>query len=201
MVAILNKHGHIVKHMHIDDPSELLGINTRIELAAADTLLRARNVRQWMLAGVTIEQPETVTIDTGVRIGMDSIIGPFAQLRGTTVIGEDCTVGAGSILTNAKLGDRVTVDAFTLIADSHIGDDAGVGPFARLRMNNEVGPKAKIGNFVELKKTKIGAGVKAQHLAYLGDSEIGEHTNIGAGTITCNFDGTSKHKTKIGAAA
>ncbi len=201
MAEILDRAGHTVRPFQIKDPSELFGINTRIELSQADALLRERKVRELMLAGVTIEQPETVTIDSQVRVGMDSIIGPFVQLRGATTLGADCIVGACSILTNATLADGVTVEAFTLIADSEVGAGAGIGPYARLRMNTEIGAKAKIGNFVELKKTKFGMEAKAQHLAYLGDSDIGEKTNIGAGTITCNYDGTAKHKTKIGSGA
>ncbi len=201
MAELLHAAGHRVRPFVVADPGELLGINTRVELAAADSLLRERKVRELMLGGVTIEQPATVTIDRWVRVGMDTVIGPFAQLRGTTVIGEDCTIGAGSILDNATLADGVTVEPLTLIADSTIGPRAGIGPFARLRMNNDVGAHAKIGNFVELKKTHFGEGAKAQHLAYLGDATVGANSNIGAGTITCNYDGVAKHRTQIGAGA
>jgi len=198
MAEILNGAGKSVRPHQIEDPSELFGINTRVELSVADALLRARKVRELMLAGVTIEQPETVTVDSQVQVGMDTVIAPFAQLRGATVVGADCTIGACSILSNAKLADGVTVEAFTMIGDSQVGAGAGIGPFARLRMQADVGAQAKIGNVVELKKTKFGAGAKAQHLAYLGDAQIGAKTNIGAGTITCNYDGTAKHETKIG---
>lgn len=201
MAAILNARGHRVQAMHVDDPAELLGINTRIELADADRLLRARKSNELMLSGVTIERPETVSIDAQVRIGGDTIIEPFTRLLGTTTIGEDCHIGAGSILENAILGDRVKVNPYTLIADSTIEATAQIGPFSRLRMNAEIGEDARIGNFVEVKKSRIGKGAKAQHLAYLGDAEIGAKTNIGAGTITCNYDGVKKHKTKIGESA
>jgi bifunctional UDP-N-acetylglucosamine pyrophosphorylase/glucosamine-1-phosphate N-acetyltransferase len=152
-----------------------------------------------MLSGVTVERPETVSIDSKVRIGTDTVIEPFARLSGTTVIGEDCIVGQGAILENAVLADRVVVAAYSLVADSRIDPGAQVGPFSRLRMHAQVGPDARIGNFVELKKTRMGAGAKSQHLAYLGDSDVGEGVNIGAGTITCNYDGAAKHPTKIGA--
>jgi bifunctional UDP-N-acetylglucosamine pyrophosphorylase/glucosamine-1-phosphate N-acetyltransferase len=201
MAAILNQHGRRVQQLHIDDFSELLGINTRVELADADRILRARKTRELMLAGVTIERPETVTIDAQVRVGPDTIIEPFARLTGQTAVGEDCRIGQGAVLESAALADRVVVAPYTLIADSRVDPDAQVGPFARLRMQAQVGPEARIGNFVELKKTRFGAGAKSQHLAYLGDAEIGAGVNIGAGTITCNYDGEQKHVTKISAEA
>lgn len=201
MAEILNRHGHRVQQMHVEDSNELLGINTRIELAEADRLLRSRKTRELMLSGVTIERPETVTIDAQVRVGTDSIIEPFARLLGDTVIGEDCRIGQGAILESAVLAHEVTVAPYTLISDSRVDPGARVGPFARLRMAAQVGPEARVGNFVEMKKARLGAGAKSMHLAYLGDSEIGERVNIGAGTITCNFDGETKHATKIGAGA
>jgi bifunctional UDP-N-acetylglucosamine pyrophosphorylase/glucosamine-1-phosphate N-acetyltransferase len=201
MAAILSGAGHPVFPMHLDDASELLGINTRVELAQVDRLLRHRKVTELMLGGVTIEKPETVSIDSDVEIGTDTVIGPFAQILGTTRIGEDCTVGACSIVENSTLADRVEIGPYSVVSSSRVGVEAHIGPFARLRMDNEVGAQARIGNFVELKKTKLGAGAKAQHLAYLGDSEIGERSNIGAGTITCNYDGVEKHRTKVGADA
>ncbi len=198
IVEILNQAGHRVAALEIDDATELLGINTRVELAAADRILRDRKVRRLMLDGVTIEKPETVTIDAQVTIGMDTIVEPFTRILGDTQIGDDCVVGAGSVIENARIGNRVQLLPYTIIGTSTVGDDANLGPFARLRMENEVGAGAHVGNFVELKKTRMGAGAKAGHLAYLGDSEIGGKTNIGAGTITCNYDGAHKHKTKIG---
>ena len=201
MAAILNQHSKRVQQFHVDDSSELLGINTRVELADADRILRGRKTRELMMAGVTIERPETVTIDSQVRVGPDTIIEPFVRLTGNTAIGEECRIGQGAVLESAALADRVHVAPYTLISDSRVDPDAHVGPFARLRMNAQVGPEARIGNFVELKKTRFGAGAKAQHLAYLGDAEIGAKVNIGAGTITCNYDGEKKHVTKISAGA
>jgi bifunctional UDP-N-acetylglucosamine pyrophosphorylase / glucosamine-1-phosphate N-acetyltransferase len=201
MAEILARHGHRVRPMHVPDATELLGINTRVELAHADRILRGRKNEELMLSGVTIERPETVTIDQRVQAGTDTIIEPFARLLGATHIGEDCRIGAGSVLENAILGDCVQVAPYTLISDSRVDSDAHVGPFARLRMDAHVGRDARVGNFVELKKTHLGSGAKSQHLAYLGDSEIGERTNIGAGTITCNYDGAKKHRTTIGANA
>lgn len=181
----------------VDDPHEILGINTRVELAEVDRILRARRTRAFMLAGVTIEQPETVRIDAGVEIGMDTVIGPFAQLRGRTRIGTGCSVGACSIVENSELGEGAEVHPFSIVADSRLAGGAHVGPYARLRMGAFVDEGAHVGNFVELKKTSLGAGSKAMHLAYLGDSTIGRGANIGAGTITCNYDGRSKHPTTI----
>ena len=142
-----------------------------------------------------------MVIDAQVRVGEDTVIEPFARLTGNTVVGEDCRIGQGAILESAALAKRVTVAPYTLIADSRIDPGAQVGPFARLRMEAQVGPEARVGNFVEVKKTRLGAGSKSQHLAYLGDAEIGERVNVGAGTITCNYDGEKKHATKIGAGA
>jgi bifunctional UDP-N-acetylglucosamine pyrophosphorylase/glucosamine-1-phosphate N-acetyltransferase len=151
-----------------------------------------------MLAGVTIEKPETVTIDLDVRIGADTVIEPFARILGATSIGEDCRVGACSIVTDSTLGDSVVVGPFTIIGTSTVESGARIGPYARLRLENHVGAGAEIGNYVELKKTRLGAGSKAMHLAYLGDSTIGSDVNIGAGTITCNYDGMTKNPTRIG---
>ena len=198
IVEILNRAGHKVAALEVADAQELLGINTRAELAAVDRIFRERKVRELMLDGVTIEKPETVTIDCAARIGADSIVGPFAQILGCTEIGEDCRIGACSIIENSKLADRVRVAPFTSIADSRVEAEARIGPFARLRDGNRVGAGARIGNFVELKNTQFGAGAKASHLAYLGDAEIGDQANIGAGTITCNYDGVQKHRTRVG---
>ncbi|MBV9771872.1 MAG: bifunctional UDP-N-acetylglucosamine diphosphorylase/glucosamine-1-phosphate N-acetyltransferase GlmU [Bryobacterales bacterium] len=198
IVEILGRAGHTVAAMEVENSAELLGINTRVELAEADKIFRERKVRELMLSGVTIEKPETVTIDFCVRIGEDSIVGAFAQILGRTAIGEDCRIGACSIVENATLASDVEVAPFSHIMDSQIESGAIIGPFARLRGGAHIGANARIGNFVELKNTRFGAGAKANHLAYLGDSEVGEHSNIGAGTITCNYDGVSKHQTHIG---
>ena len=198
IVEIFGSAGHRVAVMEVDNSAELLGINTRAELAEVDRIFRQRKVQELMLAGVTIEKPETVTIDHEVRIGEDSIIGPFAQILGRTEIGSDASIGTCSIIENSTLGANVEIAPFTWVADSQVEAGAHIGPFARLRRGNRVGPGAHIGNFVELKNTRFGAKAKASHLAYLGDSEIGEGANIGAGTITCNYDGVEKHKTQIG---
>ena len=198
MVEILIRAGHRVQPFFIEDSAELLGINTRVELAAVDRVFRERTTRDLMLAGVTIERPETVTIDPCVEIGMDTVIEPFARILGQTRIGENCRIGAHSIVGDSLLEDEVEVAPFSSIASSRLDRGSHVGPFARLRMESHVEPQGSVGNFVELKKTRLGAGSKAQHLAYLGDSTIGEKSNIGAGTITCNYDGIKKSPTRIG---
>ena len=201
MVEILGLAGHAITAFRVDDPREVLGINDREELALADRLLRARKVRELMLAGVTIEKPETVTVDPDVMIGIDTVIEPFAQILGRTTIGENCRIGACSIVQDSELAEEVEVGQFTIIGTSRLERGAHAGPYARLRMANHVAAGAHIGNFVELKKTRLGAGSKAMHLAYLGDSEIGPQVNVGAGTITCNYDGVRKSPTKIGTGA
>jgi bifunctional UDP-N-acetylglucosamine pyrophosphorylase/glucosamine-1-phosphate N-acetyltransferase len=198
IVEILRRAGHSVRPFVLDDPVEVLGINTRPELAVVDRILRERKARELMLEGVTIEKPETVTIDSGVRIGMDTVVEPFAQILGSTVVGEECRIGACSIVRDSRIGDGCEVAPFTLIETAELQSGAHVGPFARLRLGAHICAGARIGNFVEVKKTTVGANSKAQHLAYLGDAVIGAGVNVGAGTITCNYDGAAKHPTEIG---
>jgi bifunctional UDP-N-acetylglucosamine pyrophosphorylase / glucosamine-1-phosphate N-acetyltransferase len=197
MVETLRHHGYSIAPLLIDDESELLGINTRVELSVADRILRARKAEQLMLSGVTIEYPESVLIDVDVEVGPDTLIEANVQLRGRTIIGERCRIGAGTLLRDCRVANDVVVYPYVVAEESDIAAKATVGPFARLRMNAEAGENTRIGNFVELKKTKLGAASKAQHLAYLGDASIGENVNIGAGTITCNYDGQKKHQTVI----
>jgi bifunctional UDP-N-acetylglucosamine pyrophosphorylase/glucosamine-1-phosphate N-acetyltransferase len=201
IVEILRRHGHRVAPLLIEDSSELLGINTRAELAQVDSILRARKVRQVMLDGVTVEKPETVTIDAGVEIGCDTVIEPFARILGRSAIGEDCRIGACSIVRDSELAGGVEILPFTSIDSSRVDRGARVGPFARLRQNARVKGGARVGNFVEMKNAELGEGAKSQHLAYLGDATIGDRANVGAGTITCNYDGARKHRTTIGPGA
>ena len=201
IVEVLRCAGHGVDVMHVDDSWELHGINSKVELAAVDRIFRERKVQELMLAGVTIEKPETVTIDVDARVGCDTVIGPFAQILGNTEIGEDCVIGACSIVRDSKLASGVTVFEFCIVNESVLEEGAKAGPYARFRTANHLEKGAAVGNFVELKKTRLGAGSKAMHLAYLGDSVIGPGVNIGAGTITCNYDGVHKHQTTIEAGA
>jgi bifunctional UDP-N-acetylglucosamine pyrophosphorylase/glucosamine-1-phosphate N-acetyltransferase len=198
MVELLVSRGETFAAVQLEDPNELLGINTRVELADADRILRTRKARELMLSGVTIEKPETVSIDVDVEIGQDTVIEGFAQILGATKIGSECRVGACSIVRDTVMADGAAIEAFCHVVDSQLDAGAKVGPYARMRMHAHAAEGAVIGNFVELKKTRLGKGSKAQHLAYLGDSTIGEKSNIGAGTITCNYDGEKKHETQIG---
>ena len=197
MVEILLQAGYGMEAMVVGDVREALGINNRIELAEVDRILREAKARQLMLDGVTIQKPETVSIDADVSIGMDTVVEPFAQILGRTTVGANCRIGACSVVRDSELADGAEVGPFTVVAASKLESACRVGPFARLRPGNSVGRGAQVGNFVELKKTRLGEGSKANHLAYLGDAEIGRRTNIGAGAITCNYDGVRKHATHI----
>ncbi len=201
MAEILTRAGSFVEPFEIADPKEIVGINTRVELAEVDQFLRQRKVKQLMLDGVTVEKPDTVTIDNDVQIGQDTVVEAFARITGKTVIGEDCTIGAYAVIADSTLSDGVTILPFTHMVSSSAATGAKIGPFARMRMNAAAGASSEIGNFVELKNTQFGAGAKAHHLAYLGDAAVGEKANIGAGTITCNYDGLKKHRTAIGPGA
>lgn len=182
----------------VGDSVEAMGINTRRELAEAERVLRNRARHRLMEAGVTFVAPETSFVDASVRIGCDSVIYPHTTLEGRTVLGEDCVVRAHSRITESILGDGVTVLDGCVIEGSRLESNSTVGPFARLRPGTVVKRGAKVGNFVELKNTELGEGSKANHLSYLGDTQVGKRVNLGAGTITCNYDGVNKHRTIIG---
>jgi len=156
---------------------------------------------QLMAAGVTIDRPETCVIDPEVEVGAETVIEPYVQLLGRTRVGTGCRIRSFSVIENCTLGNGVLIRQSCVLEDSTIADGAQIGPFAHLRPGSEIGENAHVGNFVETKKAKLGKGVKANHLTYLGDAEIGEGTNIGAGTITCNYDGVNKHVTRIGKGA
>lgn len=197
MVEILTKHGHPITPHLVADETEVLGINTRVELSVVDRILRSRKNTELMLSGVTIENPDSVLVDVDVMVGADSEIGANVQLRGQTVVGPNCKIGTGSVLRNCVVEEAVEILSYVVAQDARFERGAIVGPFARLRQQAQVGPSVHIGNFVELKNTKMAEGAKANHLAYLGDSTIGTRTNVGAGTITCNYDGVMKHRTEI----
>ncbi len=184
-------------HM-VADPLEVMGINTRLDLSKAHEFLYQEKAKDLMAAGVTILDPKTVYIDREVEIGRDTIVYPYCFLQGKTRIGERCVVESNSKISDSWIGNEVTIRSNSIVTESRIEDGAIIGPFAHLRPLSEIRSKAKIGNFVEVKKSVIGRGTKANHLAYIGDSFIGEEVNIGAGTITCNYDGFEKHQTIIG---
>jgi bifunctional UDP-N-acetylglucosamine pyrophosphorylase/glucosamine-1-phosphate N-acetyltransferase len=197
-IAILASKGETVLAQVAPDPREVLGCNTRIDLAEVDRIFRERKRNALMNAGVTIQLPETVLIDPDVIAGEDTVIEPGVQLLGKTKLGARCTIRTASVLTDAILGDDVVVEPHCVVSQSRLDDRVTIGPFARLRLGNHLKAGAHIGNFVELKKTIVGEGTKAGHLTYLGDAKIGANSNIGAGTITCNYDGFNKYPTVIG---
>jgi|SRR5579862_6347065 len=197
LVAAYRRRGLPIETLLLESADELRGINTRVDLADVGRIMRSRRNRAIMLSGVTLEDPATTFIDEDVTIGVDTIIGPGVELQGRTVIGERCRVRAGSRLSNAVVGDDVTILDRSIVIDSTIEQSAVVGPYSHIRPQSVIGKRAHVGNFVELKKTTMGEGSKANHLAYLGDATIGSSVNIGAGTITCNYDGVAKHPTVI----
>jgi bifunctional UDP-N-acetylglucosamine pyrophosphorylase/glucosamine-1-phosphate N-acetyltransferase len=198
MAGILVKAGERVLALQAANAVEVLGANTIAEMMELDRELRLDTARKLMAQGVTILRPETAVIDSTVEIGADTVIEPFVQLLGRTKIGEDCRIRSYSVIENSTLADNTLVRQGCVIANARIDAGALIGPFAHVRPETEIGEGAHVGNFVETKKVKIGKGSKANHLTYLGDAEIGSGTNIGAGTITCNYDGVNKHKTLIG---
>ena len=197
-VALLAGQGKIVEALVSPDADAVRGVNNRPELVELRATMQARVHQSHGLAGVTILDPQTTHIDATVKIGPDTIIHPYTILSGVTDIGEDCEIGPGARVSDSKIGSGVSVrDSY--VTASEVGDDCKIGPFANLRPGSVLGNNVKVGDFVELKNTTLGDGVSAGHLAYLGDAEVGPRTNIGAGTITCNYDGVDKHRTVIGA--
>jgi bifunctional UDP-N-acetylglucosamine pyrophosphorylase / glucosamine-1-phosphate N-acetyltransferase len=201
LVAIYRRRNLRVEALCLESANQLRGVNSRVDLAELTALVRARKNRSLMLDGVTLEDPATTYVDEDVTIGQDTTLGPNVVIEGRTSIGAHCRVRPGVRITNATIGNRVTLLDHTIVTQSTIGNGASIGPSAHVRPDSLVGDDVHIGNFVELKKTSMGARSKAGHLAYLGDATIGEDVNIGAGTITCNYDGKEKHKTIIGAKA
>jgi bifunctional UDP-N-acetylglucosamine pyrophosphorylase / glucosamine-1-phosphate N-acetyltransferase len=197
-VGILAAKGEKVLAQVAADSREVLGCNTRADLAEVDRIFREWKRAELMDAGVTIQLPETVLIDPDVIAGEDSVVEPAVHLLGKTRIGARCVIRTGSVLSDTILGDDVVVEAHCVVSESRLDDRVVVGPFARLRGGTHLKSRARVGNFVEVKKSIIGEGTKAMHLTYLGDAKIGSKTNIGAGTITCNYDGFYKHPTTIG---
>jgi bifunctional UDP-N-acetylglucosamine pyrophosphorylase/glucosamine-1-phosphate N-acetyltransferase len=198
MARILSEAGERVVAVEAASPVEVLGANTIAEMMDLDREMRLATARRLMENGVVIQRPETVIIDAGVEVGADTVIEPFVQLLGRTRIGSDCRIRSYSVLEHATVADQVLIQQSCVVAESQIDKGARIGPMAHVRPGCQIGEGAHIGNFVEAKKTRIGAGSKANHLTYLGDAEVGSGVNIGAGTITCNYDGVNKHQTLIG---
>ena len=197
LVAIYKRRKLPVETLVLDDLHETRGINSRSELAEVSRIVRQKKNEELMAAGVTIVDPATTYIEDDVQVGPDTVIHPGVILEGQTRVGSACEIHAHVRIADSELADRVTVNNFCVIKGTRIADGASVGPFAHLRPDTVVGERAKVGNFVELKKTSLGVGSKANHLSYLGDATIGSNVNVGAGTITCNYDGERKHATVI----
>jgi bifunctional UDP-N-acetylglucosamine pyrophosphorylase/glucosamine-1-phosphate N-acetyltransferase len=195
LVEIAVARGHTVEVVQTDE--DLVGIKDRVDLARAEAILRNRIRERVMRDGATLRDPSTIYIDDGVTVGRDTVIEPGCHLKGATVVGANCLIGPNSMLTNAVVGDRCAVVASS-IADSTLEADIDVGPFAHLRDGAYLESGCHIGNYAEIKNSRLGRGVKMGHFSYLGDAEVGDETNIGAGTITCNYDGVNKNRTVIG---
>jgi bifunctional UDP-N-acetylglucosamine pyrophosphorylase/glucosamine-1-phosphate N-acetyltransferase len=198
LVGIYRKQKRPVATFTVERQDEIRGINSRTELAEVASMVRQQKNEELMAAGVTLIDPATTYVDADVVVGPDTVIHPCVFLEGSTRIGAACEIHAGARIVNSTLGDRVCIRNHTVVTDSTVEAGSFLGPFAHIRPGSEVGADVHIGNFVEVKKTTMGKGAKANHLAYLGDAAIGPSTNIGAGTITCNYDGAQKHKTIIG---
>jgi bifunctional UDP-N-acetylglucosamine pyrophosphorylase/glucosamine-1-phosphate N-acetyltransferase len=195
---ILQRDGDkVVVYLH-GDSREVSGINTRAELAEFENLLRRKTIRKLMLeAGVTFIDPSHAYISAEARLGRDCVIYPGVSIEGATTLGDACEIRSGTRITNSRVGNGVLIKDHCVIVDSEIESDCSVGPFAHLRMNAFMAERSVVGNFVEMKKSRLGRGSKSMHLTYLGDATIGERTNIGAGTVTCNYDGKDKHPTIV----
>jgi bifunctional UDP-N-acetylglucosamine pyrophosphorylase/glucosamine-1-phosphate N-acetyltransferase len=198
LVEIAKKNGLRCSAHIVPDPIEVMGINTRVDLALANEVLGQEKLKELMLSGVTIVDPKTTYVDRIVEVGKDTIVYPNCHLQGMTKIGERCLLEPNTKISDSTLGNDVTIRSNSVITESKIEEGVIIGPFAHLRPLSEIKKRAKIGNFVEVKKSVIGKGSKANHLAYIGDSLLGEGVNIGAGTIFCNYDGFEKHQTIIG---
>jgi bifunctional UDP-N-acetylglucosamine pyrophosphorylase / glucosamine-1-phosphate N-acetyltransferase len=198
VIGILARAAGRIEAITVHDPAEALGVNDRRQLAAVAAIQRRRILDQLMEAGVTIIDPATTYIEDGVTIGADTILYPQVHIEGASVIGGECVVQSGCHVRSSRLGDRVLLKPYCVLTDAVVEDEAQLGPFCHLRPDAMIGSRARIGNFVEVKKSRIGRGSKAPHLSYIGDATVGEGVNVGAGTITCNYDGVAKHETRIG---
>jgi bifunctional UDP-N-acetylglucosamine pyrophosphorylase / glucosamine-1-phosphate N-acetyltransferase len=197
VLSVLRDAGHRVGAVIVDDPVEALGVNSRGELAQVEAEIQRRVVDQLLKNGVTFRNPNTVVIDSTVSIGADTVVYPFVTIEGKTRIGRNCVIEPGVHLIDVTIADDVHVKTGTVAENAIIDEHATVGPYAHLRPGTKLGKKVKVGNFVETKKAIFGDGAKASHLSYIGDADIGANVNIGAGTITCNYDGVNKNKTII----
>ncbi len=198
VIGVLARGGAKVEAVTVADPVEAMGINDRKQLAGLATIQRRRILDRLMTEGVTILDPAGTYIDDTVTIGADTVVHPQAVIEGATVIGSDCVVGAGCHVSDSRLADRVTLRPYSILEEAVVEEGTTLGPFCHLRPGCHIGAGVEIGNFAELKKARVGSRTKVHHVSYLGDATVGEDVNVGAGTITCNYDGRAKHRTVIG---
>jgi len=193
-VAMLNP----AMHLEVADADEINGINDRLQLSQCEAVIQERMRRHWMAEGVTFVDPASCTLSDGTRFGRDVVVEPQCHFRGDAVIGEGCRIGPGSLIDNSRIGDRVEI-IYSVVRDAAVASDCAIGPFAQLRPGADLAEGCRVGNFVEIKKSSLAEGCKVNHLSYIGDAELGSGVNVGAGTITANYDGVNKHRTVIGA--
>ena len=197
LVAVASRQGRVVDSVEASDPREVAGVNDRVQLAGAEATLRERIRERWMLNGVSMPDPDTVYIDATVVMGRDTLVRPNTHLLGATEIGEDCDIGPNSVLIDSVLADRCRVVS-SFVSGSRLASGVSVGPFSNVRDGSVLKAAVRVGNFTEVKASVLGEGTRALHLSYIGDADIGSDVNVGAGTITCNYDGQCKHRTTIG---
>lgn len=197
LIGIASDQGEVVADLLLEDPTEALGVNDRTQLARAEAILRHRICEKWMLAGVTITDPLTTYIDLEAKIGQDTIILPNTHIQGDSVIGENCEIGPNSMIYNGVVGEGCLITS-SVVRDAKLSDRVSVGPYSHVRPGSVLSSKVRLGNYAEVKNSRIGSFTRIGHFSYLGDADVGSNVNIGAGTITCNFDGENKHETEIG---
>ena len=197
LIELAFKQGHQVETVTLDDGDEGIGVNTRVDMSFAESALRDRIRRYWMLEGVTMPDPSSVYIDYGSQVGMDTVVHPNTHVKGSTTIGEHCEIGPNSIIVDSSIGDGSSVVA-SMVEGAVLESDVSVGPMSHIREGTYLESGVRVGNFGEIKNSRIGRGTRSGHFSYIGDAEVGSNVNIGAGSITCNYDGETKHRTVIG---
>ena len=197
LIELAFKQGHQVETVTLDDGDEGIGVNTRVDLSFAESALRARIRRYWMLEGVTMPDPSSVYIDYGSQVGMDTVVHPNTHIKGSTTIGEHCEIGPNSIIVDSSIGDGSIVVA-SMVEGAVLESDVSVGPMSHIRHGTYLESGVRVGNFGEIKNSRVGRGTRSGHFSYIGDAEVGSNVNVGAGSITCNYDGETKHRTVIG---
>ena len=200
LVRAASEQGEVVADVATDSPGEAIGVNTRVQLAEAEEAMRRAVREKWMLAGVTMREPSSVYVDAGVRIGQDTVIHPNTHLCGATVVGPDCEIGPDSTIRDATLGAGCRIVS-SVVTGATLENGVEVGPFSHIRPGSHLESGVRIGSFGEVSRSRLGRGARSAHFSYIGDTEIGANVNIGAGTVTCNFDGVEKHRTQIGEGA